>query len=326
MRNVSLILGLAATLLAVGAFALASGRAGPAEAVHGGPDVLGVDMDVTGNTPTTLGTIEDCASVAAGATVTLDFFATNILAPGPAPTDPGGIIGWQANFQYSEAALTLTSEDQNFLLNSNAGSSLLSASEPTPDTDNTDQWLSGSVDTGAGTAESGSGVLSRITIDTTGAAPGQYSIIVDETQGIILDQSGAAFFPHSYSHGAIAVDQACQAIDTPTATPSPSPSPTQGPTEPPTDTPTAGPQTATPTGGAQTTAPPGGATATRTATPAGGTATPARTATPAALPPTGNTDDGNGLAAPLAIGGGTLLALVMAAGGYEITRRLRQEV
>jgi hypothetical protein len=222
-------------------------------ASHGGPNVVGIDTDTTGNTATTLGTIDPCIQTTAGSTVTVDAFVTNIppYSDGGTPGDPnddsGGIIGWQFVLQYDETPLTMSTENQNFLLYSNAGSgSPFSVSEPLPDTDNSDSWLSSSLDIGTGVPESGSGVLARLEIVVDAAAPnGQYNLIMDVTNVAILDVQGEAFVPHSLGHAAIAVGQSCGPIVTPSPPPSPSPTPSPTPTPSPSPTPTA---TATPSG------------------------------------------------------------------------------
>jgi hypothetical protein len=338
MRNAPLVLGLAVVFL-LAAVLTVGVTSDQADASHDGqgPDVIGIDTDPTGNTATSVGTVDPCIQTTAGATVTVDVFVQNLVpysdsgTPADPSDDTGGIIGWQFLVQYDEIPLTISAENQNFLVYSNVGSAPpFSISEPLPDSDNNNTWLSSSLDTGTGIPESGSGVLSRLDIVVAAAAPpGQYSLILDINNVAILNATGAAYQPHTLAQAAIAVGQACGAIVTPSPTPSPPPA-TDTPTPPPaTDTPTPPPATPTPVGqtptpiGQTPTAAPTGATPTGTA--GAGTATPARTATPAALPPTGTTDSGSGLAGPLAIGAGTLIALTMAFAGYEITRRMRRE-
>src|SRR5688500_13158691 len=117
MRNAPLVLALGAISLLVAGFAVTA-SSDPATATHGGPDVIGVDMDTTGNTATSLGTIEPCVEVTAGTDVTFDLFVTNI----PAPTGTGGgVIGWQVQFLYQDSTVPFQSENQNFLVYSGAG-------------------------------------------------------------------------------------------------------------------------------------------------------------------------------------------------------------
>jgi hypothetical protein len=252
----------------------------------GRADVIGIDTDVTGNTATILGTINPCVQVNPGDTLTLDVFIQNVppYNDNGTPTNPaddsGGIILWQYVIQYDEANLRVFLEDINIsLVNSNAGSSMFSVSEPVPDADENNTWLSSALDIGTGIPEDGSGILSRLTINVEpGAASGQYNLILDANNTAHGDALGTAFAPHSLAHGAIAVGQACGPIVTPSPTPvvTPPPTPTPPPPTAPATFPPTPPQTATAT--PFRTATP---TATATASPVFPTATPA----PPPIPP-----------------------------------------
>ena len=63
--------GLFAFLLIAGTF-LALGQHGGVQAVAPAADAMSIDMDTTGNTASSIGTRDECVSVAAGSTVTVD--------------------------------------------------------------------------------------------------------------------------------------------------------------------------------------------------------------------------------------------------------------
>ena len=211
-----------------------------------------------------------------------------------------------------------------FMLSANAGSSLFDAGEPLPDTDGV--YQAGAVDLGTGVPESGDGTLERITVDVGAAAPaGQYNLLISSPAH--LDGNGSAYIPDTVAVGAIAVGQACGPIVTPSPTPSPSPTPvpTDTPTPSPTPVPTASPSPSPSPTPCVTNCPTVTPSPTPTPVAGAGTATPSRTPSPRALPPTGTSADGGGTAAPLALGAASLVAIAMALGGFELTRRLRRE-
>ena len=202
MRNIPFVFGTAAVLIFLAVALAIGGKGGQVRASHGGPDVIGVDFDVTGNTATSLGTIDSCAQASPGNTVTFDLFATGIPpyndngTPADFTDDTGGIIGWQFTVQYDEAPFTIQTEDQDFLVYSSAGSAPFSVSDPLPDTDGNNEWISGSLDIGLGTPESASGVISRITIEVDAAAAiGLYTIVVDPVSSFTLDTNNVVVQP-----------------------------------------------------------------------------------------------------------------------------------
>ncbi len=97
---------------------------------QGGMDAMSIDMDVTGNTATSLGPLDQCVVVSPGSSVTLDVTATNIPASNP-------MIAFAFTLNYPAGVLTVQSADPNFLIASSPGSNVLNASDPTPDSDGT---------------------------------------------------------------------------------------------------------------------------------------------------------------------------------------------
>lgn len=200
------------TVVAVG---LASEIQHTSASHDGGMDAMSIDMDVTGNTATSLGPREDCIEVSAGAPVTFDVTATNIPA-----TDP--IFAFSFTLNYPSSSFSVIAADHDFLLASSASSSIFDASDPKPDSDGT--FLVAVLDTGIDAHESGSGVLSRITIDTAAAAPGVYSLFLENAAHLDIN-TGEARSPDVVNNAFLAVDDSCENLPTPTLTPSPSPPP-----------------------------------------------------------------------------------------------------
>jgi hypothetical protein len=133
----------------------------------GGMDAMSVDLDVTGNAATSLGTLDSCIEAAPGDTVNFDVTATNI---------PTGfeMIAFGYTVNYDEAALTIETQDHEFLLAANFPSAVFNVSQEIPDTDGNENWIASVADISGGQAESGSGVLSRLTV----------SVALDATSGI----------------------------------------------------------------------------------------------------------------------------------------------
>ena len=289
MRSAPLALSFMGALLLVAGLASAGVLTRGAEASHGGADAFSIDMNTAGNTATSLGTLDTCASASAGSTVTFDITVTNIPAfndggtPGVPADDSGGIMGWLITILYNETPLTVQSENQSFLVANTPGSTLSPlGSDPTPDTDGSNGYLTSTLDTSFTVPEEGSGVLTRLVIEVDPAAvTGLYDLQFDPADAVHTDSSNTAFAPHDLtSIGTIAVGQACPVAATPTATTAPAAAPT---------------------------------------------ATGTATSEPDQLPPTGDSDDGSGAVSPLFLGAAAaaLLLAALGYGGYAIRRRLR---
>ncbi len=152
------------------------------------------------NTSAVLGSTQDCAQITendtldadedvTADTLTIDVTATNIPAA-------NAITGYSYDVRYSEASLTVQSQTFNVaatnILARTAGSNLFNVSDAAPDTDANDKWSASALDIGAAAAESGSGVLDRLTISSdAGAAMGLYNLSL--ANAVHLDVSGAYF-------------------------------------------------------------------------------------------------------------------------------------
>ncbi len=130
-------------------------------------DRVAVDTNIAGNTATSIWTLETCIIVpAVGQTTQVDI----VVGPAGVPADRP-LIGVGYDLTYNPAVLQVNAESHNFLLTSNAGSSVFAAGDETlgfPDTDGS--FNESTVDIGVlpGSAETGDGVLSRLTLQATG--------------------------------------------------------------------------------------------------------------------------------------------------------------
>lgn len=212
---------------------------------------IAVDVDVTGNGPRTVGTIENCARIDSSGTNELEI---DIVLPDPGiPTDVG-IKGYQANLLYDPAVVNVTAEDPNLLLSQAQGSLLLPLSDFLPDTDG--DYLAAVADRGEqvqiqpeGSIETGPGVLSRITL--TGVSKGTTDLTLTNVILVGIDNNPIPL--RSVLSAAVSVDTACE--PPPVSAPSPGTG-TGSPTAPGAGTPQPGtpgagtPATGTPADGA----------------------------------------------------------------------------
>ncbi len=127
-------------------------RGEPALASHG-VLTMGIDVDPSGNTATSLDAFDTCRGVSAGATFDIDIYVTQV----------DDLLSWETYFSYNRDVLRV---DGHSLLFQEAHSSNLSdTSEGTPDTNGL--FRVGGLDMNAntpGSGASGEGVLARITL------------------------------------------------------------------------------------------------------------------------------------------------------------------
>lgn len=200
------------------------------EASHaGGMDAMSVDVDVTGNTATSLGPLDSCVEARPGDVVAVDVTALNI----PAAT---AMIAFSYRIQYDESRVWVETQDHQFLLAANPGSGVLNASEPTPDQNFDNEWAATAADlsnSGVVPSEYGSGVLSRLTISVSrSATEGMYGLTL--TAAGHVDSMNEAYVPDALNNAVIAIGMSC-----PTLTGTPTPVPTATPPATPTPRPLA---------------------------------------------------------------------------------------
>jgi Thrombospondin type 3 repeat len=212
--NLLLLAGVILSLVASSSYLAAGPLGASASGTH--MDAMSLDMDPTGNTATALGTRETCAIITNNGVVdadedsvdavNIDLTATNI------PTS-NRMIAFQAAINYSEANLTVDSANFAFLLASNPNSNTFNASDPLPDMDDNNVWTASAADTGAGTPEAGSGVLTRfVVVADPGAAAGTYPLTLSDA--FHVDPRTVAQTPDQVFGGVIAVDAPCPGVTT----------------------------------------------------------------------------------------------------------------
>ncbi len=130
-------------------------------------DIVAFDTDTSGNTPTSVGTIEDCISLAAvGDTATVDVIVDQVPADGA-----GGIEG---AIVYSSSIVRVNaSVGTTMMLGAGASSSVTGFTNPLPDSDGTFgfAYIDSSTD-----YESGEGVMIRLTLQAVGTGRATLSI------------------------------------------------------------------------------------------------------------------------------------------------------
>jgi len=207
---IPILMALAVTLFA--AFRLAQ-----TSASHGGMDAMSIDMDPSAapaNTAASLGTRQDCARINENGildadedavdTVQFDVTALNIPAA-------NAIVAFGYGLDYDESALSMQTADNALLPIVGPGSVLLNANGPLPDGDDNNSWIGAATDTGPVSAyESGSGVLSRLTISSDSGAPaGTYPLTLRSGDSAHIDPANQVRFPHTLENASVAIDSAC---------------------------------------------------------------------------------------------------------------------
>jgi len=206
----SIVSGVIAIASLLGAAALI---AAGGEATAAPPITVGIDVDPTGNSPASLGTIDYCREVAEGQSFDIDIYIQ----------DTSTLAGFGFNLVYEPSVLNVTAKDPAFLL----GAGGLEMSEPIPDRDGDWRYAyAGSI------SGSGSGVLLRANLEAVGTGTSPLLL-----EGVELGiEGGLTFLPDNVLSAVIAVGEPC----------SEAPPPSPFPTEIPTPTPVTGQVTVTP--------------------------------------------------------------------------------
>lgn len=206
------------------------GAMGTQASLSGGMDAMSIDVDVTGNTATSLGPLDSCVEARAGDVVTVDVTALNIPATNP-------MIAFTYAIQYDDSSVRVESQDDRFLLAANAGSGLVNASDSTPDENVNGLWSATVLDVSDSRfvpPEFGNGVLSRLSISIRqGLQAGLYTLRLAPEETAHVDTNNDTNRPEILNSAAIAVGVSCPPVSgTPTPVPSPTPLPTPTPGPP----------------------------------------------------------------------------------------------
>jgi hypothetical protein len=216
----------------------------------GNVDVVAIDLDATGNAPQALGATDGCRD---GLTVG-QIFDIDVVVKGVNVAD--GISGIGANIVYDEAIMKVNARGAGpvhmFMQAAPTGSFFDAFSDAVPDTDGDYRHDAAEI---GGTAESGDGVIIRLTIEVVGAGVSTLdltdSVEADGNPNVLdFTNGGAPLVPLQVGDAEIHSDASTCAAATPSPTPGPtaSPQPTEIPTNSPIPSPTpTGAATATPT-------------------------------------------------------------------------------
>jgi len=202
-----------------------------------GTTVVGIDADPSGNTATSLGTIERCIEVSSGQTFDVDVFVDAI----PADLD---LAAFNYTLNYDSSKLEVNACDHNMVLASAPGSEVYDLSDDvcdtgTPDTDG--ELFAGAFVVAGPPAPGGSlGVLGRYQFQAVG--PGTSVLTLSPMGGTLVGDSRGFTIPVDEVHdgnwtpvfGIVAIDEPCG--EPPTRTPEPTPTPSPTPTPVPTST------------------------------------------------------------------------------------------
>jgi len=173
--------------------------------IPSGVTTVGIDADPTSNTPTSLGDIDVCVSVATGQSFDIDVFVTDIH----------DLFGWDANFVYDGSVVHVLGSDAQLFQASNPGSQVVNFSaDPLPDTDGS--YTLGVGEMAEASADSGSGVLVRLTLEAASAGTSRVSLAglkLRTMQGDYIDDAdGDQFFDSTTSEAEIRVDEPCPSV------------------------------------------------------------------------------------------------------------------
>jgi len=225
VRRHALFYGVAMAVVIVLAYSVLTlpGDASDAQGLPGSIS-LGVDAKTSGNTATSLGSIDSCVSVDVDESFPVDVFVSDVST----------LLAWEVYFVYDRNAVEIVGRDVQLFLGAAEGSRVIDVSEGLPDKDGL--YRIAAADIGGRAAESGSGVLVRLTL--TAKSPGVTVVSLPQidvnhdgsielgarltnTGGTqIGDVNGDDFFDGAVFAAQIAVEESCADV-----TPLPSPTP-----------------------------------------------------------------------------------------------------
>jgi hypothetical protein len=149
---------------------LATPSSEPADATHGFLSI-GIDANTSGNTSTSISTINDCREVSLGSFFDVDVYVTQA----------SDLMAWETWLSFPESKLLVSSVNvQKLLLRT--GSSILNTSDPTPSNvpplNGDNLFKLGAVDQAVinGGGVSGDGILARVTFWAVGSGQAQIGI------------------------------------------------------------------------------------------------------------------------------------------------------
>ena len=183
----------------------------------------GVDLDTAGNEALALGSVQNCRSVAAGDSFSIDVWVTGL--PDETPETPdGGVAGISYNLHFDPAVLSVTGVSNKFMLVSRPDAipyEVIDANannnaDPDPLPAKTGNLRVDFVDINPDTRESGEGILTRLTLEAVGAGASTLILQDDLWENFpaptILagPPTAATYFVNSVVNGLVAVGQPCE--------------------------------------------------------------------------------------------------------------------
>lgn len=191
----------------------------PAQA---GSDImtLGLDMQVSGNSPRSVADIDQCFSAEIGQPVTVD-----VVLPEPGVPQSRGVSAYQYTLFYDGKLLSVTGDEPEMLLDQAPGSALIPLAQGKPDNDGI--YTSAAVDFGPkgiepeGASETGPGVLARLTL--TPHSPGISGLVIRDVS--IKDDAGDDIEVISILSAHLYAGEPCPGQATPAATAAPASTP-----------------------------------------------------------------------------------------------------
>jgi streptogramin lyase len=161
---------------------------------------ISVDVEPSGNTATSAGTIDACSSAAAGTTFDVDVVVQDLP----------GLDGYQLDLLYAPSVLTITAIETGLFL----GPGAIDFSDSVPDSDGHVLLLSANME---GPARVGGGVLARVTFQAVGSGLTRIklaNVILGQSGGkAIGDSDGDKFFDGPVVDAFLAVDQPCPSAE-----------------------------------------------------------------------------------------------------------------
>ncbi len=224
---ISACLALLASLVSVLGLAQQVGRAAQVSTA------MGIDVDPTDNSATSLRDIDACVSVAAGQSFDVDIFITDVV----------DLKGWQGELKYEPSVLQVIEADVELFLAEPERGRILNLSDFVPDQDGSFSLaVVDMVDVG----HSGSGVLARITLEAVGTGSSFLTLeeikLANPAARPIGDSNFDTWFDGAVGHAQVWVDEPCpSSLPTPPPSPTPTVRPQLTPSSVPTFTPSPAP-------------------------------------------------------------------------------------
>ena len=191
-------------LLALTALILNTGGLGgqPAEAATA--VAVGIDANSSGNTATSLGTIDTCRSVATGDIFTVDLFVQGVT---------GGVKGFDITIHSNPGAIRFPNPGQGgalpntqLMLAANAGSGVVDFSDA-PNVTETDGFFAvraADQSTNPASHENGAGVLARVTLKAVATGKSALHATVPSVSPILIGGDGLPMQPNNGAAGVFA--------------------------------------------------------------------------------------------------------------------------